>query len=283
MRSSLECIPCFARQAIDAVRVAVNDEAQRMTVMRRIMGELSLIDFRQPPPVAARTIHRILRSETGVDDPFRGAKERFTAMAMELLPSFEKRIARYADRFAAAVRLAVAGNVIDLGAKGDLTEEEAFDAVGRALDEPVAGDIGALERAVSSASKILYVADNAGELVFDRPLIGMLPAGCVTVAVRGVPVINDATREDAVAAGIPDIAAVIDNGSDAPGTVLEDCGSEFLRAYQNADLVISKGQGNYETLSDEDKNIFFLFKVKCPVVAGHSGLGQGTHAVLRGG
>ena len=182
-------------------------------------------------------MHRIIREETGNADPYREAKRRFNSMAMDILPSFEKIIAKSSDPFGAAVRLAIAGNVIDLGVKGDLTEKDAFSSVARAFDEPVEGDIGRFRKAVMEAGKILYLADNAGEIVFDAPLIRMLPAGRVTVAVRGNPVINDATMEDAVFAGITDIAPVIDNGSDAPGTVLADCSANFRHAYEEADIV----------------------------------------------
>jgi hypothetical protein len=269
------------RQALEASGFAIRDERERETVMRRLIGELSRMDLDRPPPVAAQKIHRLLRRESGVADPYREAKGRFNVMALELLPSFRDRIARSPDPFASAARLAIAGNVIDLGVKGDLTEEEAFAAVSRAFDEPVAGDIDAFRNAVLSAGRILYLADNAGEIVFDTPLLRLLPPGRVTVAVRGMPVINDATMEDAVAAGIPEIAPVIDNGSDAPGTVLADCSDAFRRAYEEADLVIAKGQGNYETLCDEKKNIFFLFKVKCPVVSSLAGLPVGAHVLLK--
>lgn len=101
----------------------------------------------------------------------------------------------------------------------------------------------------------------------------------MTVAVRGAPVINDATMEDARATGLCEIVEVIDNGSDAPGTVLKDCKPEFLRLYENADLIIAKGQGNYETLSDEQRDIAFLFKAKCPVIAAHVGMPVGSHVL----
>ena len=118
---------------------------------------------------------------------------------------------------------------------------------------------------------ILYLTDNAGEIVFDRLLIEQLPAGKVVVAVRGAPVLNDAVRADAETADLPDVAPVVDNGSDAPGTILDDCSAEFRGRYAAADLVIAKGQGNYETLAEEDKNLYFLFTVKCPLVAGRVG------------
>ncbi len=127
-------------------------------------------------------------------------------------------------------------------------------------------------QAAARAGRILYLADNAGEIVFDRLLVEALAPQRVTLAVRGTPVLNDATAADARAVGLTEICEVIDNGSDAPGTVLEDCSREFRQRFSTADLIIAKGQGNFETLSEAPGNIFFLFKVKCPVIATRTGL-----------
>ena len=123
------------------------------------------------------------------------------------------------------------------------------------------------KNAVIEAEKILYLADNAGEIVFDHLLIEQLPIEKITVVVKGSPVINDATIDDANVVGLGRIVEVIDNGSDGPGTILETCSQNFRDRFEGADLIIAKGQGNYETLSDIDKNIFFLLKAKCPVIA----------------
>lgn len=125
-------------------------------------------------------------------------------------------------------------------------------------------------RRPSGARSILYLCDNAGEIVFDRVLLEILRdrGKDVTVIVKGAPVINDATLDDADAAGIAECAKVIDNGNDGIGTLIEECSSRFMDAYRSADLIISKGQANYETLvQSSDMRVFFLFKVKCPVVA----------------
>jgi uncharacterized protein with ATP-grasp and redox domains len=127
----------------------------------------------------------------------------------------------------------------------------------------------------------LYLADNAGEIAFDRLLVERISPGRVTLAVRGAPVINDATLADAQAVGLDKIVEVIDNGSDAPGTILDDCHSDFRRRFAGADLIIAKGQGNYETLSDGPGNLFFLFKAKCPVIADHIGQPVGTQIMVQ--
>ncbi|MBN2451771.1 MAG: DUF89 family protein, partial [Lentisphaeria bacterium] len=124
-----------------------------------------------------------------------------------------------------------------------------------------------------------YLADNAGEIVLDRLLVDELPAGRVTVAVRGGPILNDATLDDARQAGLCDRVEVIDNGSDAPGTILADCSPKFRRRFAAADLILAKGQGNFETLSEVAAPLCFLLKVKCPVIAGHTGLPLGTQVL----
>jgi uncharacterized protein with ATP-grasp and redox domains len=141
--------------------------------------------------------------------------------------------------------------------------------------------VEAFRNAVSQAERILYLTDNAGEIVLDRLLIEQLPTEQVTVAVKGAPVINDATMEDALLAGLPRIVEVIDNGSDAPGTILEACSQAFRERFEDADLIVSKGQGNYETLSDSDKNIFFILKAKCPVIAKDLGCEVGAMILRR--
>jgi uncharacterized protein with ATP-grasp and redox domains len=171
--------------------------------------------------------------------------------------------------------------VIDSGINNGLDEATVEAAIQHALSAPLHGDPAALQTAVGQARDILYLADNAGEIVFDRLLVEQMPPGSVTVAVRGRPVLNDATMEDAEAAGLTQRVRVTDNGSDAPGTLLEDCSGAFRRLFERADLVVAKGQGNYETLSDVDKSIFFVLKAKCPVIARHIGCQVGDLVIQK--
>ena len=240
------------------------------------------LDLRQSPPAVGQSIHRRLRELTGRDDPYAAAKDRFSRLAMELLPELRAKVRAARDPFTTAVRLAITGNVIDLGVNGALREEDVRAAVEQTLTEPFEGDTAHFRRAVAQAGSILYLADNAAEICFDRLLLEQLPTDKVTVAVRGGPVIDDATLEDARAARLHEIVEVVDNGSDAPGTILGDCSADFCQRYGRADLVVAKGQGNFETLNEERKNILFLFKVKCPVIAARAGQDLGTHVLLRG-
>jgi len=283
MRTSLDCIPCFARQALQVARFATDDQAVQERFLREVLHAVAQMDLAQPPPVVGQHIHRRLRELTGLDDPYRAAKDRFNKMAVDMLPELTARMQESADPLAAAVRLSIAGNVIDMGVNGDLTEDQVRSSVYAAWDQPLEGDLAEFRRAVDAAKSIMYLTDNAGEIVFDRLLIQLLPMDRVTAVVRGRPVLNDATMADARAAGLCELVEVMDNGSDAPGTILADCSPQFRRRFSSADLIIAKGQGNFETLSDEPGNIYFLFKVKCPVIADHVGLPVGTHAAISAG
>ena len=249
--------------------------------MRTVMRAIRDMDMRQSPPVMGQRIHRIIREMTGNRDPYREVKDRFNRLALELYPALKARVNSSARPMEAAVRLAIAGNIIDSGANSELDEDHVQAAVESAFTEPLVGSLEELTDAVSTAERILYLADNAGEIVFDRLFIEQLPLEKVTVAVRGAPVINDATLEDAEKAGLPDLVEVIENGSDAPGTILDDCSKEFRERFGDADVVIAKGQGNYETLSDVEKDIFFLLKVKCPVIAQDIGHNVGAVVLQR--
>ncbi|MBS3733724.1 MAG: DUF89 family protein [Phycisphaerae bacterium] len=281
MQTALECIPCFARQALDAARFVSDDAALHERVLRDVLLMAAEMDLSQSPPVIGQKIHRELRRLTGASDPYARVKRRFNRLALEMLPTCRRRIQDADDPLTMALRLAIAGNVIDLGVGVALDEETARQAMERVLDEPFHGVVDDFRAAVEAADDILYLADNAGEIVFDRLLIEQLPAERVTAVVRGGPVLNDATRDDAEAAGLHELVDVIDNGSDAPGTLLSDCSEPFQRRFAEADLILAKGQGNFETLSDEPANVYFLFKAKCPVIAARVGLPVGTHVALR--
>lgn len=282
MKTCLDCIPCFVRQALEAARFVTDEPALQEQVLREVLALVAKLDLRQSPPAVAQSIHRRLRELTGRDDPYAHVKDRFTRLAMELLPELRAKVRAARDPLTTAVRLAITGNVIDLGVDGALREEDVRHAVERTLSEPLVGDTAHLRRAIAQAESILYLADNAGEICFDRLLIEQLPTDEVTLVVRGGPVINDATLADARAAGLHEIVEVVDNGSDAPGTILGDCSAGFCQRYERADLVIAKGQGNFETLNEERRNIFFLFKVKCPVIEARAGQKLGTHVLIRG-
>jgi uncharacterized protein with ATP-grasp and redox domains len=281
MKTSLDCIPCFVRQALDAARLVSTDTTVHERILREVLRWTGEIDMDQPAPVMGQRIHRQLRKIVGMDDPYRDVKDHQNRMALALLPELKIEIEAATDPLIMALRLAIAGNVIDMGVNDKVTESVVRESVIQAITEPFVGEQNAFREAVAEAQRILYLTDNAGEIAFDRLLIEQLGPARVTVVVRGAPVINDATMVDARVVGLHEIVEVIDNGSDAPGTLLDDCSQEFKRRFTEADLILAKGQGNYETLSDDPRNIFLLFKAKCPVIAAHVGLPIGTQVIAR--
>ncbi|MFP3870297.1 MAG: damage-control phosphatase ARMT1 family protein, partial [Syntrophobacteria bacterium] len=282
MDVTLDCIPCFVRQALEASRMVGAGEAVQERVLRRVLTELSTIAFDQTPPYMATVIHGAIREEVTDEDPYREVKDRCNRFALSICEELRSKIGASSDPLETAVRIAIAGNIIDFGQGNRVDDERVEQTIDEALRQPLLAEMmNSFRSAVQRSEKILYLGDNAGEVVFDRLLIEHLPTERVTFVVRGGPVINDATRADAEVAGLPGLVEVVDTGSNAPGIILEFCSPEFRRRFAQADMIISKGQGNYETLSSVPAPIFFLLKVKCPVIAGHLGSNLGDLVVRR--
>jgi damage-control phosphatase, subfamily I len=276
MKTYFDCIPCFIRQALNSARLVTDDEIVHEQVLRSVLQATSEMDLRDSPPAMGQYIHRMIRKTTGNSDPYREIKDRFNQLALELYPTLKARIESSANPLETALKLAIAGNVIDFGVNNKLEESTVYESVENALMSTIDGDFERFSDAVSRADNILYLADNAGEIVFDRLLIERLPLERITLAVRGFPVINDATMDDARAAGITGLVEVMDNGADVPGTILQECNEAFIKRFREAELIIAKGQGNYETLSEAEKDIFFILKAKCPVIARDLGCQVGS-------
>jgi len=272
MKTHLSCIPCFFKQALEAARLTGADEVTQKKVLdelARSLGDFSLSDC---PPRMGKIIYRLVRKITGKADPFKEIKDKSNKFALALYPDLKKKIEDSDDRLLTAVELAIAGNIIDYGVKNSLEVEKEIEKFLNqdfnidSKNNKAKFDYQDFKHALDRADSVLYLADNAGEVVFDRLLIEEMHKK-VIYAVKEKPIINDALIEDAYACGIQKIARVISSGSDAPGTILDICSEEFLKIYNQAELIISKGQGNFEALNDQARPIFFLFKVKCPVLA----------------
>jgi len=277
MKMTLDCIPCFVRQALESARSMTSDPTAQEAVMRDTLRWLHEADLDESPLVLSQRLHRRLRQSGKLTDPYREVKARHNAMALDLLPQLRDEIASSGDPLATAVCMAAAGNVIDMGIRSMADEDDVLKSLRHAMEEPFVAQWDAFRRSLQDARTILYLADNAGEIAFDRLLIEQIGPSRVTVAVRGGPVLNDATLSDARSVGLHKIAEVVENGSDAPGTLLDNCYPEFRKRFEAADMVIAKGQGNFESLAGRGHGVFFLFKVKCPVVASQVGQPVGTH------
>lgn len=283
-------MPCFLRQAINASRTAKATDEQTDLILRDVLQHLEESDWAAQPPRLAVELYRTVRRTTGIDDPYLTDKRRINTLVLQLLPQLQRRVRKSVDPFTAAVRLAMAGNVIDLVAFDTIDREMLLQEFDRAMSSPPAIDhIGALREALlESSGPVLYVTDNAGEIVFDRLVVEQMlaigmPAERITAMVRGGPAINDALYEDAVTVGLTDLVEVTDSGIDAPGLLLELASPEAIGHYEAAEVVIAKGQGNFESLPLDDPRVFFLLRVKCPVLSRFIDLERGSQVATRGG
>ena len=278
MKTYLDCYPCLLRQALSAARRAGASEDQQHKILLDTMKELSAFPSDAKPPQLAYRIHQRVQKLTNNIDPYREAKSQATKQALALYPELQKKASTSADPLEMAVRIAIAGNIIDLGVA------ESYDLAAtlkRVLTQPLAiNDLVHFRKALARCNSVLYLADNAGETVFDRILIETLDVP-VTFVVKSGPIINDATYEDAMAAGIDQIAKIIDNGSNDPGTLLDQCSEIFRNSFAQADLIIAKGQANYESLSGNSAPIFFLLQAKCSVIAQELNVAEGAIVLKR--
>jgi len=267
MKTYLDCISCFFRQGLDAARMTTEDEK----IQKKILDEIAMIVPKFPlnstPPEMGRIIHKIVCKFTNSSDPYKKVKDKYNKEALKFYPELKKKTREAKDPLLVAIKIAIAGNVIDFGVNEVKNKIDIEKELKNTLKQDSAiFDYDKLKNFLEKTEEILYLGDNAGEIVFDRILIEELQKKVIYV-VREKPIINDVTIEDALFAGIDKIAKVISSGCDAPGTILRYCSKEFLNHYYKAELIISKGQGNYETLSEEKRPIFFLLKAKCPIIA----------------
>lgn len=281
MRTYLDCFGCFLNHGLDiARRAGLNEEDQRL-VLNRVARMLPEFDIHTTPPAMSLQINRAIRELTHVRDPFAEEKRLSNQLALDQADLVRSRILNSQDPLKTALEYAIAGNSIDFGAFQGLDVAGAIDTLVAGEDRVIAEEDGGFfqlerfRRDLGGSKTLLYITDNAGEIVFDMILMEILmtanPDLVITAAVRNSPIINDATLEDARAIGLDRMVSVISSGSDAPGTPLESVTEEFLTHFHGADMVIAKGQGNYETLSEAPRPVYLLFKVKCPAVARHSG------------
>lgn len=281
MRTAPDCIPCLIRLANETVKRATSNNNIINTVTERTVTLTKTMDRDLSPPKMGQLIHRIVTEETGNTDPCLEIKNQCNELALGLQPELRKLIKKSSDRFLTAAKLAIAGNIIDFAAPSGFSSELMSDTIDEILSSPVDPTcFNLLKINIQKANKILYLGDNAGEIIFDKIFIDELPKDKITFCVRGLPILNDALREDAEKAGLTSMVRVIDSGTDLPGVIPDECSTEFKNCFNEADLIIAKGQGNFETLNDSKKNIFFLFKVKCSAVANESGSNVGDTVIL---
>ncbi len=280
MHTYPECLPCFLKQAqLAAQRADGADPGLAFrTIQHAAATALPLAQMHRTPAVNATLVFRAATEYLGVRDPYADEKRRYNALALDAADALRAHIAAAPDPLAAAVKVAALGNVLDLNIIADVDMTALVDearAVTWGIDH-----YARFRQDVASARRILILGDNAGEIVFDRLLIEVLPPGSVTYAVKSGPIANDVLLADAEQVGLHAVADVIETGSDHFGVPLERCSPAFRAAFGAADVIIAKGMANIETLSEVDANLYFILKVKCPVVAAQIGARHGDLVLL---
>ncbi len=276
-----ECYVCALRQVLAAARLAGGDDFA-IACLKKASEILAQLPDGLTPPEMGEPIYRIVREISGIRDPFSLQKKRQNEVVLALYPWLEERVKDSDDPLLTAMKLAIAGNAVDTGA------QESFNlmkSISDALEKEGRYEAYELFRSKLEDSKaILYVADNCGEIVFDKlfieTIIRRLGAVEIILAVRGGPIINDVTEAEAKDVGLGELCEIIPTGMWMPGTLLEKTTEAFKRHFERADLVISKGQGNWETLEETDREIFFLLQAKCPVVARINKCDEGNFLLL---
>ena len=278
MRTYLDCIPCFFKQALRAGRLATDDEMKIKKLLEEVGEMLKDISIESTPPETGELIYEKVREITGNVDPYLEIKRENTRKALTLYNLLREKVEKSNDGLLTAIRIAIAGNVMDFGVNENFDIEQETDEI---LSKDFAiCDYDKFKSYLDETDKVLYIGDNAGESVCDRILIERLNKP-VTYIVREIPIINDVTYKDALQAGIDKVATIFSSGTRAPGTFLKKCSREFIEMFNSAEFIISKGQGNYEGLSNEKHRIFFLLKAKCYVIANDIGVSEGD-IVLKG-
>ncbi len=279
---SPECYPCFFRQADLAALAHGASGSARKAIASRVAGILSGLPDEEVPARVATLLHEAVREELGTEDPFRRVKEREFARFGEIASRAESHVRASADPLAAAVWMSAFGNIMDSGIiDGEVREEEA----GRLVEEGRTREIpDRLREGILGARTIGVLLDNAGEVAFDVPLLSRLRGKdrAVWIGVKGGPVIDDLTEAEARRLGLSAYGEVVSNGNRGVGTSLELCTREFRDRIAGSDLILSKGQANFETLFGHLRNAFFLFRCKCPVVSRALGKPEGDLIVLDG-
>ncbi|NMB99155.1 MAG: DUF89 family protein [Thermoanaerobaculaceae bacterium] len=272
MKTEMACIPCIMKQAYNTARRATENEKDIRKILNKTAEYLKKLKFDTTPADASNYVYQITGKITGNDDPFKNEKKKYNEICKNMLPNLQKIIDQSEEKIYTSAKIAIFGNLIDLGIGLHFDLDKDLDKI---LKKPFAwDDYKELKRVLESGRKnILYLGDNAGEILFDSLLVDQLKDDhTVVFVVKSGPIINDATMEDAKFAGLVEKIKVIETGSDGIGVKWSSVSEEFQKEYGKADIILSKGQGNFETMWGKKGTIFFMLRAKCDSVAREIGV-----------
>lgn len=281
MKATLDCLECVAKQALRAARIATDDTATQRKILDETLARIPRMDTEDSPASLSMTAYQLAATLSGKDDPYAELKRAQNELALSLEEAMRARIQESDDPLATALHLAAAGNVIDLGIL-ETHEIDIVTVIEEVLHERFSVDHSeTLKADLAECKDLLYLLDNAGEIVFDKLLIEELQKHtCVTAVVKGAPMLNDVVRADAELVGLTSVCDVIDNGGAFIGSPLNQVPQTFLDRMAAADIIIGKGQGNYETIDEFDGNVFLILRAKCEIIARHMGVKFGQVGLI---
>lgn len=275
MKTKVECFPCFLNQVISAAKRVCVEEEKKIFVIKEIAKILPELSSEDSPAYNTYLVLKRAYEILGNSDPYYQEKRRYNKIALSLYPILKEIVKSSNNPLYTATKIAISGNIIDLGIL-DISKLDLGDYIKEILDFPLSLDhFKYLEEEIEKAKNIVYLLDNAGEIVFDKVFIEELKDKNVFGVVNTYPIINDALMEDAEEIGLNNVCEIIDSGTQIVGKIPELGSEEFKDIFSKGDLIIAKGQGNYENLNERDLNIFFLLKAKCEIIAKSFGVNYG--------
>jgi len=287
MKYSIDCLPCLLQQAVRVAKKHLPNEDEQIKLVKETMAIIASIDEDVSAPYIAHKIQTALNAVLNNPDPYQEDKNYYNQEMLKLENELTQLVETSEDPFDTALKLAAAGNIIDFGPGYDLSRDRVLESIKETLTNDSPQEVlGSLQTTLQQAGKVLYLGDNAGEIVFDKIFIATIkeyyPALEIYFATRGKPVLNDITEEDAYLVGMDRLAIIINNGTSIPGTVLEYCSPDFQKIFAEADVIISKGQGNFESLYESGrKNLYYIFLCKCSLFMERLGAKQNDLILIR--
>ena len=280
MKINEQCLACLVNQSVKTANMV--GAKNREELYKKIFSHMSNLDFSKTNPEIVGENYRLIKEHIGCEDPYRETKRYYNRFFLEQMDTFEKKVHTLEE----AVKYAIVANIIDFNPVHSNVDEDIktyFQAINTL--ELTINDTENLLGDIRDANSLLYLGDNCGEICFDKLLIKKIkeikPNCRIYFGVRGEAVVNDNTEEDAYFVGMDEVATIISNGDYSLGTILPKTSTEFQRIFQEADVVIAKGQANYESLSDERKDIYFLLMTKCKVIAENIGVKEKALVCLK--
>lgn len=280
MKINEQCLPCLVNQAVKTANLTGAENREEL--YQKVFAQMSQFDFRKTNPEIVGENFRLLKQHIGCDDPYKDTKDFYNKLFLEKSNSYDEKITSIEE----AVKYAIVANIIDFNPVHSNVDEDIKNFFSNIEGlELTINDVDLLLQDIQNAKSLLYLGDNCGEICFDKLLIKRIkdlnPKCRIYFGVRGEAVVNDNTEEDAYFVGMDEYATIISNGDYSLGTVLSRTSSQFREVYQSADVVIAKGQANYESLSEEDTNIYFLLMAKCKVIAEAIGVKEKSLVCLK--